>query len=329
VIGRHRQAVAARLTLVGNDKAQTEELQNELERQASSLDKQLQEALTELHTIFETLHKRSDTFIEAHLNVTRAVRGLDRDKMRAEFETEVIGTALNQVKTVSEQYVNTLVDSGRAYWRSVIDRLNKLEAMLKEEAGNLDAATYADQRAALQEALALAAGEMKSYTDNRVVEGLEDTFSQNVRGFTISVTSALSGVIAFLLSAIGGITAAHGLAIVFGVVFAPIALAGGVGGAFWFSQKAIRDARAHLNASIQTLEESYRSSLIDLTSRERTRLVQYGKQILTPVFTRLETLAQRYRDQQSQLDSFAKRADEIENAINSVVVQPQPQAQGA
>src|SRR5215472_1999340 len=112
--------------------------------------------------------------------------------------SEAIGTALSQVKTISEQYVNTLVDSGRAYWRSVIDRLNKLEAMLKEEAGNLDAATYADQRAALQEALALAAGEMKSYTDNRVVEGLEDTFTQNVRGFTISVTGALSGVIAFL-----------------------------------------------------------------------------------------------------------------------------------
>lgn len=328
IVGRHRQTVQARLTLVGNDKAQTEELQNELERQAGALDTQLQAALAELHTIFEALHKRSDTFIEAHLNVTRAIRGLDRDKMRAEFETEVIGTALTQVKTVSEQYVNTLVDGGRAYWRSVIDRLNKLEAMLKEESGNLDAATYADQRAALQEALALAAAEMKSYTDNRVVEGLEDTFTQNVRGFTLSVTGALSGVIAFLLSAIGGITAAHGLAIVFGVVFAPIALAGGVGGAIWFSRKAINDARTHLNASIQTLEESYRSSLIDLTSRERTRLVQYGKQILTPVFTRLETLAQRYRDQQSQLDAFAKRADEIETTVNAVNVQPQPQPQG-
>jgi small GTP-binding protein len=323
VTTRYKQSAQARLALVSNDTAQAEDLKKELEKQAGALDQQLAGTLVELGKVFSELHKRGQIFIESHVSVTRAIRGLDNEKLRADFETEVLAGATNKITAISEQYVNAMVDGGRSYWRSVIDRLNKLDAMLKAESGTLDAATYADQRAALQAALAAAAGEMKTYTDNRVLEGLQETFTQNVRGFALSVTGALGGVLAFLLSAATGISAAHGLTIVFGVVFAPIALVGGGIGAAWFSRKATRDSRTHLDDSLRKLEDGYRDSLTDMTTRERTRLVQYGQQILAPVFSQLQVLAQRYREQVTEIDGFSDRATRLANEIEAVST-PQP-----
>ncbi len=318
VIGRYRKSNQDRLALVNSDTAQAEDLKQELTRQASAIDSQLESALAELKRVFNDLRKRGDAFVDSHVSVTRALRGLDNEKLRAEFEAQVVSSALSQVRAASEQYVNALIDGGRAYWRQVIDRLSKLEAMLKEEAGTLDAATYADQRAALQAALAAANMEMKSYTENTVLDELQETFAQNVRGFALSVTGALGGILAFLLSAAAGISAAHGLTIVFGVVLAPIALIGGGIGAAWFSRKATRDAREQLHSSIQKLEDSYRTSLADLTARERSRLVQYGQQILAPVFNQLQTLAQRYKDQQTLLDGFVAQTDKLQAGIDGV-----------
>ena len=139
-----------------------------------------------------------------------------------------------------------------------------------------------------------------------------------MRGFALSVTGALGGVLAFLLSAATGISAAHGLTIVFGVVFAPIALVGGGIGAAWFSRKATRDSRAHLDDSLRKLEDSYRDSLTDMTTRERTRLVQYGQQILAPVFSQLQVLAQRYREQVAQIDGFSDRATGLVSEIEAI-----------
>jgi hypothetical protein len=159
---------------------------------------------------------------------------------------------------------------------------------------------------------------MKTYADNSVLEGLQANFSQNVRGFVISMTGALCGILAFLLSAAGGITAAHALSIVFGVIFAPVALVGGGIGAAVFYRRATSEARSELEKSIKTLEDTYRQSLIDLTNRERNRLLQYGKQILAPVFSQLHVLADRYRDQQSLFDTFTDRAKGIEKDLAAI-----------
>ncbi len=323
--GRYRATIGARLSLVSSDTMQAEDLQKEMEGQAASLDKQLAEALTEMKSVFEGIRKRGNSFIDTNLSVTRALRGADNEKMRVDFEKQVIGGSLDSLKTISEHYVNAVVDGGRNYWRSVIERLNKMEAMLREEATTLDAATYADQRAALQAALAMADVELKTYTNDAVIEGLQANFAQNVRGFVLSVTGVMSGLVAFLLSAATGIGAAHGLTILFGVIFAPVAVLGGGIGAAIFFRKATNDAKKELEGSIQALEDSYRKSLQDLTSRERSRLLQYGKQILAPVFSQLGVLAERYRDQQGQLDTFTDRAKGLETEINAVQVAPQVQ----
>jgi DNA repair exonuclease SbcCD ATPase subunit len=217
------------------------------------------------------------------------------------------------------------VDGSRAYWRGVIERLSKIEAILQAEGGALDAATYADQRAALQNALTTANAQLQSVSDQSVVEHLQQTFNQNVRGFALSVTGVITGLLAFIVSAATGISAAQGLTIVFGVIFAPIALIGGGIGAAVYYNKATADAKKELSDALKKLEDSYRAALTDLTTRERARLIQYGNQILAPVFSQLQTLTARYRDQQSQLDNYLRQAQGLRAEIDAVQVAPEPE----
>ncbi len=319
IAARYRQQIQAKLMLIGNDTNAAENLQHEMEQQAASLDRQLESTLKEMHGVFDSVRRRGQAYIDKHINVIRAVRGgIDKDALRKEFDADVLGKALDQIASISEHYANATVDGGRAYWRSVIERLNKMEALLREEAANMDAATYADQRAALQAAMTMADVEMKGYTDNTVIEGLQANFEQNVRSFTYSAVGGLGGAIAAILSILTpGALALHPLAALGFAIGAPVMVLGG-GAAYVFWRKAVNDARNQLNKSIQALEDSYKQSLVGLTTQERNRLMQYGKQILSPVFSQLQTLARRYKEQQAQLDAFNDRARGLETEINAI-----------
>ncbi len=318
VTARYRQSIQTRLALIGNDANAAEDLQREMEQQASALDKQLASTLAEIRSVFDAMQRRGAAFIERNFNVIRAIRRVNKDVLWAEFESEVLGNTLDQIRGISDHYANALVDGSRVYWRSVIERLNKMDALLREEAANMDAATYAEQREALQAAMTMVDVELKSYGDKRVVEAIQSNFEQNVRGFAVSTASSLGGLIALILAHLTPLApSAYPLAAL-GVALGPVVIAVGGVGAVWFWRRAVRDATEKLNGQIRELEDNYKQSLQSLTNRERNRLLQYGKQILAPVFSQLQALAQRYKDQQAQLDTFVDRAKGIETEINKV-----------
>ncbi|MEP7288936.1 MAG: dynamin family protein [Chloroflexota bacterium] len=320
VIAPYRQSLQDKMSLIGNDANAAEDLQREMEQQASGLDRQLEATLKEIHAVFEAMQQRGGIFIDKNFNVIRALRRVNKETLWSEFESEVIGNALVQIRNSSEQYANSLVDGSRVYWRSVIERLNKMEALLKAEASNMDAAAYADQRDALQAAMTMADVEMNATSDKKIVENIQTNFEQNIRGFTVSAASGIGGLLALILGHLTPLApSAYPLAAL-GVAFGPLVMVAGAAGATLYWRKTVRDAKGKLENQISDLENSYKQSLANLTSRERGRLLQYGKQILSPVFSQLQALAQRYKDQQAQLDTFTDRATGLETEINAVNV---------
>ena len=213
------------------------------------------------------------------------------------------------------------MDGSRTYWRGVIERLSKLDALLREESVSMDASSYADQRAALQAALTMADIELKAYSDNQVIQDIEAEFDQNVRTFTYSLIGGTGGALAVLLSIIGGVAvpgaALPPLAIIGLIVGVPAMIGGGVVAAR-LSRKATQDARQQLESRLKTLEDNYRLSMVKLTSDERNRLVQYGQRIRSPVFSQLQALAGRYKDQKGRIESYLTRANELAEAIRKV-----------
>ena len=322
MIKKYQEAVGSRLDLVSNDERQAKQLREELEKQAETLSGQLDTSMKELDRVFDQLRQRGRKFIADNLSFSgaRMMRGADRQDVRQKFESEVVGSALQQINDISEDYVNAVVDSSRRYWRSIIDRLNKLEALIKEQIASPDASSYSDQRMALQEAIAIADSQLKSYTENNIAETLHETFSTNMSGFTFSVGGVVAGIIAGIFAiAAPGAVGATALSLGLSIVAAPAVLLGG-GLAYGYWRKLHQDAYRELDHRLDELRASYRRALQDLTDRERSRLLQYGQQILAPVFGHLEVIAGDYRKQQTKLEALQKEADTLRQEIERIQI---------
>lgn len=313
--------VQQRLDLVTNDERQAQQLNEELKQQAGTLNQQMETSMRELDRVFDQIRERGREFITQNLTLKPSLRVIDRDEAREKFEEEVVGSSLQQINDISEDYVNAVVDNSRRYWRGIIERLNRLEAILKEQVASPDAGSYAEQRAALQEAIAIADAELKTHTDNNLAEHLRNVFATNMSGFTTGLFGVIGSALAFAVghAVISGGVIASAPATLLSVVTVPIfALGGGAAYAYW--RRLRRQAYDELEERLQKLRRSYRQALEDLTERERTRLLQYGQQILAPVFSHLEVVAQNYRDQDAALKELQRNSATLRKEINDIQI---------
>ena len=82
-----------------------------------------------------------------------------------------------------------------------------------------------------------------------------------------------------------------------------------------YYRRVTENTKREFNERIDNLERTYHEALNDLTQKERNRLTQYGKQVLTPVFSRLEVLAQRYTNQRGKLQDFLEQIATLRKGI--------------
>lgn len=87
---------------------------------------------------------------------------------------------------------------------------------------------------------------------------------------------------------------------------------------YW--RKIKRDANRELETRLDTLQKSYHDAMTDLTNRERVRLVQYGQQILSPVFSQLGVLRDRYQTQRDTLQHKAEESRALRQELDQIEV---------
>jgi small GTP-binding protein len=318
IVKRYLESVQSGANHVTQDTSKVREVQSELEQQSAGLEKQLLAARFDIDKVFEGLRQRGQNFIESNLSIRRLGRGVNKEALQTEFRDVVIGRALRDINDASGDYVNALIDNSRLYWRGVIDRLNRLRDLLDQELTGLDSGVYAEQREALQEAIRIAEIELKSYSSGDVLDHLRSTFETNLSTFTAWGLTALVGL---LLSIIAIATpgplvgaGAAALALPALVIGAPLAAIGSFA-AYRYYRKVQADSRRELDERIAGLQKTYYEALDNLTMKERNRLVQYGNQVLTPVFSRLEVLSQRYAAQQAKLREHLLQIDMLRTGI--------------
>ncbi len=314
VVKRYHDALMGKADIVTADTAKVREVQQELQKQSLGLDTQLTEARAEVDKVFVGLRQRGLAFIDANLSIRKIGRSISKEKLQAEFQDVVIGRALRDINEATNGYINAVIDSSRVYWRGVIERLNQLKEILEQELVGLDAGMYAEQRENLQDAIRIAEVELKSYSSGRIVDEIQQTFDTNMGSFTTWAFAGVGGLLATVLAVVlpGPLV---GAALVGFVIAAPLA-AGGSILALRYYQRVQADTKKDFSARVDRLMTSYHGALDDLTRKERTRLSQYGAQVLTPIFSRLEVLAQRYVVQQTKLDGYQKRVETLKKGIS-------------
>lgn len=322
IVDRHHAEIKRKADLVKSDTLKVKEVESELKGQSLGLESQLTSARAEVDTVFQGMRQRGINFIDTNLSIRKLGRSINRDKLQAEFQDVVIGRAGRDINDATNGYINAVVDQSRVYWRSVIDRLNKLVELLEQdEIGGLDANVYAEQREGLEEAIRLAEAELKSYSSGKLVDEIQRDFSVSMNGFTTSMFAAFGGLLVALVATVGtpGPVFGAGAAALAGPAFliaAPVAAAGSLY-ALRYYRKITTDLKADFNSRLDKLAATYHEALDTLTSKERKRLATYGQQVLTPIFSRLDVLAQRYRDQSGKFETYASRLKTIYDGVAS------------
>jgi uncharacterized coiled-coil protein SlyX len=85
--------------------------------------------------------------------------------------------------------------------------------------------------------------------------------------------------------------------------------------AYRYYRHVTDDAKSEFNKRVDHLEMTYHQALDELTRKERNRLTQYGTQVLTPVFSRLEALNKRYSEQHKALNDFVERVNALRTSV--------------
>jgi hypothetical protein len=151
-----------------------------------------------------------------------------------------------------------------------------------------------------------------------VVAEIQSMFSANMSGF---VANSLAAVIGLLVTIAA--VATHGpllgvgaapLAFPAFIIGAPLAAIGGFAAVRYY-RRVTAGTKREFHTRIDQLQTSYHSALEELTQKERNRLTQYGNQVLTPIFSRLEVLAKRYTEQLAAFDTFQQQIDQLRKKI--------------
>lgn len=318
IVKRHRDTLKNKTDLVTADTGKVREVENEMKQQSLGLETQLKGARTEVDWVFEGMRQRGLNFINNNLSIRKIGRGTNREKLQTEFQEVVVGRALRDINEAATGYINAVIDHSRIYWRGVIDRLNQLRDIIEQELSGLDAGVYAEQRESLQEAIRIAEDELKTYSTGRIVAEMEETFKTNMSGFITNTLTALIGLVITLLA-----VATHGpllgagaapLAFPAFVIGVPVAAFGSIA-ALRYYRRVTAHTKEEFNNKIDQIKKSYQEALHTLTQKERTRLAQYGSQVLTPIFSRLDVLAKRYTQQHSQFSSFQEQIVQLRQQI--------------
>jgi len=298
IVQKHYEDAKKKADLVSGDITKVKDVQGELERQSIGLERQMKEAASEIDSLLEAIRSRGMNFVDSNLSIKKIGRGASKEKLQSEFQDVVIGRSLRDINEAAGGYINAVVDQSRLYWRGVIERLNKLQDLMDKEATGLDSGIYAEQRQGLQEAIRIAESELQSYSSGEVVNEMKSVFDSNMGAFQFSALASISGMVAAVLAILAPGTVFAGtfpLVLPAFLIGSTVAVVAGVP-AILYVRRIGKETKAKLNTRIDMLIKNYHTALDELTQRERKRLTQYGNQILTPVFSRLEVLAKRYAD---------------------------------
>jgi len=319
IISKYLDDAKTHADTIQADTSKVKEVQQELQEQSLGLDAQLTEARAEVDKVFVGMKQRGINFIDTHLSMRKLLGSVNREKLQAEFQDVVIGRAARDITEATNGYINAVIDQSRMYWRSVIDRLNRLRDLLDQEVSGLDSNIYAEQREGLEEAIRIAEAELRTYSSGRLVDDMRQEFEVNMNGFRTNALVGTGGLVIALAASVGtpgpllGAGAAA-FALPAFLIAAPFAAYGGFR-AIQHYRKITNDLKKDYEQRVDRLMDAYHTALDDLTRKERARLAQYGNQVLTPVFSRLEVLTKRYEQQQLKLSDYSRRIDTLRKGI--------------
>jgi len=306
LVNTYSDATESRLEVLAEDFAAIDHVERQLDLYGQDMSREFHFRLTDVDNILHEFEGRGMEYFDETLRLARAFDLMNKAKIKADFERQVIGDAPQEIEKKVHEIIDWMVEAELRQWKGVSDNLSKRriehDSKLVGEIGSFE---YDRQK--LLETVGRAAQEaVDGYSRAAEI----DRMAESVR--TAVASTAIIEVSALGLGAIITLMASTQLADVTGLMAAgTLALLG-----LFILPARRKRAKKELSNKILQLREKLMSSLTEQFEREIERSRHRIEEAIAP-YTRFvkgerQNLEELTAELETSRHSLASLQDEIE-----------------
>ena len=308
VVRRYRQAVAERLKLLTEDARTMQHIEEQMAIYQKDMRDQFAHRLHEIENIIYELRQRGEAFLDDTIRITRIFDLFNADRIRGEFEREVVADSAERIDQAVDNLIDWMVDHELRLWQDVQEYLQQRQATRGREdqiVGRIGRQFEYNRAALLQSVGAQAHKVVESYDRERESEQLAADMQ--------SAVAATAGAAGF--AAIGAIVALVMQVAWVDVTGVTAAILGGSIAAFLLPAKK-RQAKAAFNEKIGALREQLNRAMTNQFEVEMTRSIERVQEAIAPYTRFVQAENTKVRQAEAELarldESFAALRRRIE-----------------
>jgi len=303
------EAVASRLTLLGDDLTTLADIESQSVTWANDVDREFSLRLSDIENVLLEMEKRGLEFFDATVRVSRLTHLFDKETLRNQFEAEVVAEAPKQVEAKVESLIDWLVESDLAQWQSVVNHVNRRAAAHADRmVGEVGGRFEADRGRLLSTVGRAASDGLASYDRAAEARRMADDLSKAVKG------TAVAGVGAVGLGATVAMVASSTAADITGLLAAGLLFSLGL----FILPHRRRKAKTELTKKIAALRleiiDALKAQFTSEAERSRTKLANtiapYTRFVRTES-DRLETEKRELSGLSTRVESFRVRVQDL------------------
>ncbi|MGB5295030.1 MAG: dynamin family protein [Thermoanaerobaculia bacterium] len=306
LVDTYGDATESRLEVLAEDFAAIDQVERQLDLYGQDMSREFRYRLTDVDNILHEFERRGMEYFDETLRLARAFDLMNKAKIKADFERQVIGNAPQEIEKKVNEIIDWMVEAELRQWQGVSDNLSKRrlehDSKLVGEIGSFE---YDRQK--LLETVGRAAQEaVDTYSRAAEIDRMAESVRTAVAGTAIIEVSALGlGAIITLMATtqvadVTGLMAAGTLALL---------------GLFVLPARRKR-AKKELSKKILQLRENLMSSLTQQFEREIERSRHRIEEAIAPYTRFVKAERQKLEELTTEIrtskDSLAGLQDEIE-----------------
>lgn len=122
---RYLETADERLNMLAEDDKTTANIEAQLELYSSDMRRDISQRLIQVENIIYEMNERGDRFFDQTLRLGRVFDLLNSERIRGEFEREVVADTSLRIDRTVQEMIDWMVDQDLRLWQSVMDYLNR------------------------------------------------------------------------------------------------------------------------------------------------------------------------------------------------------------
>ena len=315
-----RQAAIARLNVLREDLVAGEQIDRQLSLYRDDMKRDLEPRLGELENVIRAMGERGQTFFDETLRLGRVFDLFNSDRVRSEFERDVVGETPKQIDQLAQDLVDWMVDQDLRLWRSVDEQLERRQKDASSEVSSRLAGSFEyDRRALLQSVARVPRDVLERHNHRQEAQELAASVREAVTRATLVEAGAVS-LGAITMAAVGSAAAD-----VTGLLAAGVMA--GIG--FYILPLKKRRAVEEFRRRTEDLRQSLTSAMRSEFDRELDGSLRRIRDALAPYDRFIRAERERISHTEETLASLQDRLQRLRADIESLTATGQPEEEPA